>query len=1375
MRVCLSGGGGGSAAATAAVGMPSAAAASLSTADVGFGRGSGVDREHGERRYADTVCDRQSRAAMSVAGWAPPQRVSRFLPAGGNLHAAAAADFASATGAAAGVSDDRPRSSWSSAAFRGDLCHWLLAAPPRGISGGGGGGGVALRTTPSFSRRRKLHDCAGLRARCRLSPGNGHADHYSLAAARAYGDTPSPDAEHDVGSQFTPVVCDTPFDRESVNDAEEHPTGAERTSRQGLDWPGEQAERALTVNVAWLSGMQHGILHGDEWPAKREVAWEEEQQRFTVEEEASAAVAATPMSRREVGEEERQGVWNRSFNQKYRPRKLRELVGQARVAEALSSALALERIAPAYIFSGPRGTGKTSAARIFAAALNCLEDLSSNSDGVGDRRRRGREPCGQCSQCISTLRGTNVDVREIDAATHNGVESIRELLSSVRLSPVCSSVKYKVYVIDECHMLSSEAANALLKTLEEAPAMAVFILVTTDPQRLPPTVLSRCLRFPFHRIGVQDMVSRLADVARREGVAVQPDALRLMAAYADGALRDGETILEQMSLLQGACSSARGGGEVTTAMVREFLGVVGEEEVCELLTSVALADQFPEISLARIRNMTETRAEPAAIVSQLAALITDLLASRCEAAAAVGGGGDPQSSHAQALHGAKGAEEVAGHGGQLKGGLIELARTPDGLVLLRQMLGKLAEVEKQLRAAGNPQLWLEVGLLSLAESKISQNARDLLIPLSTFSCDRMLPPTGPLSMGTAIAGATLCEGGSSAEGAGEVIATADDYASRSAKVQDEYGDAIRTGRAAKAGSLLSEVALPAPKAEEAVESSASPSLSSSPTSPSSPSLSSSSRGELSSSVSSAERRERGAASLEMGKRGRLGASKAMDDEDPDVDVQERSRTVSFSSAEKVVVSRPAVRKKGSGDEMYGDSPRARDGAIGEDALRRLTGGSEPSGENEDGERDGRRSRRGGLRSGGMEEVADEVITAVSQAREEGDNIQETVRALPLDKLWEDVIGKVKLKTVRMLLENRGRLESFSQDGAFVLFTVSEFAKRAEKNKHHIEAAFKKVCGSEVTVTINNVAGHSGSGNEFGGRRGIDASAKKQVRKARGSFEESESPVPRGVGAELGGDGVEMAISEGMKLRRGRRPLAARKDGKQGSRKGDEELGMIESPSASGGNDLCEKDHQLADGSVSSMGRGARQPDETVKVEEECTGPSTRIANCKDSDRLNLMIRKRIAGEAGSSMTRTQEEMEADYASEWEKETAKYTIGSGHRDGSEGPWQVSSIVSSYEGEVEWEADTEISMEYLMPGSQEDGEGGIGVLGSVNTANMVLRKNRDEQSDSYEGKTGSALVIERVRRNRNEKKKPLLPRKLEAAESIAKVFNGIVIPF
>ena len=246
----------------------------------------------------------------------------------------------------------------------------------------------------------------------------------------------------------------------------------------------------------------------------------------------------------------------------WRPQDFDALVGQKAVKTTLKNALASGKIAHAYLFSGPRGTGKTSMARILAKALNCEQGPTA-------------EPCGQCSNCQRIVQGTSLDVIEIDAASNTSVDNIRDLREQVAFTPAES--RYKVYIIDEVHMLSTGAFNALLKTLEEPPAHAVFILATTDPQKVPATIQSRCQRFEFRRVTVDEIAEHLAMVAVGSGIEADADALRLIAIQAEGGMRDALSLLDQCGVMA---------KRVTVATVREVLGIVGREALHELTGAI---------------------------------------------------------------------------------------------------------------------------------------------------------------------------------------------------------------------------------------------------------------------------------------------------------------------------------------------------------------------------------------------------------------------------------------------------------------------------------------------------------------------------------------------------------------------------------------------------------------------------------------------------------------------------------------------------------------------------------------------------------------------------------------------------------------------
>lgn len=247
------------------------------------------------------------------------------------------------------------------------------------------------------------------------------------------------------------------------------------------------------------------------------------------------------------------------FYRKWRPQTLADVVGQEQVTRTLLNALKSGRVSHAYLFCGPRGTGKTSSGRILAKAINCL------NNGKG-------EPCNSCIMCKGITEGESLDVIEIDAASNTGVEDIRSLCEKVNYAP--NQARYKVYIVDEVHMLSNSASNALLKTLEEPPPHVIFILATTETHKVLPTILSRCQRFDFRRLSQADVVTKLSRICSAEGIEIEPEGLKLVARSTTGSLRDAENLLEQLTAYYGS--------KIELKQVQSLLGISGDWRIREL-------------------------------------------------------------------------------------------------------------------------------------------------------------------------------------------------------------------------------------------------------------------------------------------------------------------------------------------------------------------------------------------------------------------------------------------------------------------------------------------------------------------------------------------------------------------------------------------------------------------------------------------------------------------------------------------------------------------------------------------------------------------------------------------------------------------------
>jgi DNA polymerase-3 subunit gamma/tau len=364
---------------------------------------------------------------------------------------------------------------------------------------------------------------------------------------------------------------------------------------------------------------------------------------------------------------------------KWRPRTFTDVVGQPEIVRALTNALTQDRMAHAYLFSGPRGVGKTTSARLLAAGINCRSASGPTPS-----------PCGTCESCLEVLEGRSIDALEIDGATHGKVDQARDLIEIVGYAPVRD--RRKVFIIDEVHAISAAAFQALLKTLEEPPSHAVFILATTERHKIPATILSRCQRFDFRRLTDSEVADRLAEIAHREGYAVdatekpapwvEPAALAALAAAATGSLRDGLSLLDQ--------AVAQTGGRVTAGDVALLLGSPDRTALVALLAAILSGERA-----AVLRGAAELEAagsDPRATAHDLTALVRG----------AVRFAADPA------------APAVAGISEDGSATLRELARTTAYSTLLR-VLTLLSEAEGMLRRSDVPSLALEVLFLRLAE------------------------------------------------------------------------------------------------------------------------------------------------------------------------------------------------------------------------------------------------------------------------------------------------------------------------------------------------------------------------------------------------------------------------------------------------------------------------------------------------------------------------------------------------------------------------------------------------------------------------------------------------------------------------------------
>lgn len=271
---------------------------------------------------------------------------------------------------------------------------------------------------------------------------------------------------------------------------------------------------------------------------------------------------------------------------KYRPQKFSEIIGQEHIVKTLTNSIGAGNISHAYLFSGPRGSGKTTIARIFAKAINCQNSASSSG---------AFEPCNKCSSCAEIMQGKSIDLVEIDAASHTGVDDIRELIEGIKFSPVNS--KYKIFIIDECHQLSKSAANALLKTLEEPPGHAIFLLATTEAHKMLSTITSRCQRFDFKKLQIPEIVKKMEFILKKENIKFEDAALSLIALNSRGSFRDAESLLDK------CISFSSGDSTLTAKSIKELLGIVEVGQIAGFVDSLISKD--PKTAIFALNSMID--------------------------------------------------------------------------------------------------------------------------------------------------------------------------------------------------------------------------------------------------------------------------------------------------------------------------------------------------------------------------------------------------------------------------------------------------------------------------------------------------------------------------------------------------------------------------------------------------------------------------------------------------------------------------------------------------------------------------------------------------------------------------------------------------
>jgi len=361
---------------------------------------------------------------------------------------------------------------------------------------------------------------------------------------------------------------------------------------------------------------------------------------------------------------------HKPFHQKYRPNNLDELVGQKFISITLKQALLTKKIAPAYLFNGPRGTGKTSSARIFAKSLNCQAFDQPTIT-----------PCCKCDLCRQITDGSALDIIEIDAASNTGVENIREIIERARFAP--TQARWKVYVVDECHMLSTAASNALLKTIEEPPSRVVFILATTNPERVLNTIQSRCQKFDFRRISPSDIFQHLSEIAEKESIQYEVQALKMIAKRSNGGMRDAQSLLEQLNLLPEG---------ITITNIQNLLGEVSEIELTNLIKS--LIENNPESLIIACNKLYDSGNEPHQIITGLMNITRDLLLY------------STNNKYSDLFYTTD----------EFQDELDKISNTINKSTIINWH-NKIRNIEYQIKTSDNPRLWFEIHLTGLLDSQ----------------------------------------------------------------------------------------------------------------------------------------------------------------------------------------------------------------------------------------------------------------------------------------------------------------------------------------------------------------------------------------------------------------------------------------------------------------------------------------------------------------------------------------------------------------------------------------------------------------------------------------------------------------------------------